>query len=106
MTCGKWRACDLPEAMHAFDLFPLHACLELAQQVGNPPLIWQIHHSLGLLLEKYGNLQKANEHYAEAIALIESTASKLDDPSLTNSLLTAPQTKAIRIGKKLRVNLY
>ena len=69
--------------------------LKLAQQVGNPPLIWQIHHSLGLLLEGYGNPQKANEHYAEAIALIEATASKLDDPSLTNSLLTAPQTKAI-----------
>jgi len=70
--------------------------LKLAQHVGNPPLIWQTHHSLGLLLEEYGNPQKANEHYAEAIALIEATASKLNDPSLKNSLLTAPQTKAIR----------
>jgi len=70
--------------------------LTLAQHVGNPPLIWQIHYSLGLLLEKCGTPQKANEHYAEAIALIEATASKLSDPSLKNSLLTAPQTKAIR----------
>jgi len=70
--------------------------LKLAERLGNPPLIWQIHHSLGLLLEEYGNPQKANEHYAEAIALIEATASKLDDPSLTNSLLTAPRTKAVR----------
>jgi len=70
--------------------------LKLAQQIGNPPLIWQIHHSLGLLHEECGNPQKANEHYAEAIALIESTASKLNDPSLKNSLLTAPPTDAIR----------
>jgi len=69
--------------------------LKLAQEVGNPPLLWQIHYSFGLLLEKQGNLQKANEHYAEAIALIEETASKLNDASLKNSLLTAPQTKAI-----------
>jgi len=69
--------------------------LKLAQQVGNPPLIWQIRHSLGLLLEKCGSPQKANEHYAEAIALIEATASKLNDSSLRNSFLTAPQTKAI-----------
>jgi len=69
--------------------------LKLAQQVGNPPLLWQIHYSLGLLLEKHGNPQEANEHHAEAIALIEETASKLKDASLKNILLTAPQTKAI-----------
>jgi len=69
--------------------------LKWAQQVGNPPLIWQTHHSLGRLLEEYGNPQKANEHYAEAIALIEETASKLKDASLKNILLTAPQTKAL-----------
>jgi hypothetical protein len=47
------------------------------------------------LLEKQGNLQKANEHYAQAIARMEETASKLKDESLKNSLLTAQQTKAI-----------
>jgi len=70
--------------------------LELAQQVGNPPILWQTHYSLGLLLEKHGNRQEANEHYAQAIALIEETASRLSDESLKNVLLTAPQTKAIR----------
>jgi len=69
--------------------------LKLAQQVGNPPLLWQIHYTLGLLLEKHGDSLKANEHHAEAIALIEETASKLKDASLKNILLTAPQTKAI-----------
>lgn len=70
--------------------------LKLAKEVGNPPLLWQTHYSLGLLLEKHGNPQKASEHHAEAIALIEETASRLEDASLKNSLLTAQQTKAIR----------
>lgn len=70
--------------------------LKLAQQVGNPPILWQTHHSFGLLFEKQGNPQKANEHYAEAIALIEATASRLNDPSFRNSLLTATRTQAIR----------
>ena len=70
--------------------------LRLAQQIGNPPLLWQTHYSLGLLLEKHGNTQKANEHYKEALGLVEGTASKLNDLSLRNTLLTAPQTKAIQ----------
>ena len=70
--------------------------LKLAQQVVNPPLIWQIHHSLGLLLEKHRNPEKANDHYAEAITIIEETASKLNDSSLRNTLLTAPQTSMMR----------
>jgi predicted ATPase len=70
--------------------------LKLAQELGNPPILWQIHYSLGALLEKYESQQKANEHYAQAIALIEETASKLRDASLKNTLLTALQTKAIQ----------
>ena len=70
--------------------------LKIAQKVGNPPILWQTNYSIGLLLEEQGNQQKANEHHAEAIALIEATASKLNDPSLKDSLLTSAQTKAIR----------
>jgi predicted ATPase len=70
--------------------------LNSAQRVGNPPLLWQIHYSLGLLFEKRQNPQRANEHYAESVALIETTASKLNDPSLKNALSTAPLTKAAR----------
>jgi predicted ATPase len=72
--------------------------LKLGKEVGNPPTLWQIHCSLGLLLEKHVNPQKAYEHYAEAKALIEETASKLEDASLKNILLTAPQTKAIQVA--------
>ncbi|UCB60385.1 MAG: tetratricopeptide repeat protein [Candidatus Bathyarchaeota archaeon] len=74
----------------------MEEALALAQQVGNPPLLWQIHYSLGLLLEKKENPQKANVHYAEAIELIKATALKLDDPSLKKSLLTSQATKTIR----------
>jgi tetratricopeptide (TPR) repeat protein len=70
--------------------------LESAKEVGNPPLLWQIHHGLGLLLEGHGDPERAREHHAEAMTLIEATASKLDDTSLKNALLTAPETGAIR----------
>jgi len=70
--------------------------LQLAQEMGNPPLLWQIHYGLGLLLEKQGDPHKANEHQAEALALIETTATKLNDLSLKNTVLTAPLTKTIR----------
>ena len=74
----------------------MEKALKLAKKVGNPPSIWAIHCSLGLLLEKNEDPQKANEHYAKSIALIEATASKLNDASLKNVLLSAPLTKAIR----------
>ncbi|UCH57910.1 MAG: hypothetical protein JSV18_03135, partial [Candidatus Bathyarchaeota archaeon] len=74
----------------------MERALDLTQQMGTPHLLWQIHHSLGLLLEKHGDTKKASEHHAEALALIEATASRLDDPSLKNTLLTAPPTKTIR----------
>jgi len=86
-------AAKMDKTMEAIEL--MEKALKLAQQVGNPPILWQTHYSLGLLLEKQGNTQKANEHYAQAIALIEETASKLKDASLKNILLTAPQTRAI-----------
>jgi hypothetical protein len=70
--------------------------VELAQQVGNPPLLWQIHYSFGLLEEKRGDARKANEHYAKAIALIEAVASQLNDVVIKSNLLTSKNTRAMR----------
>ncbi len=70
--------------------------LSLAQHVGNPPLLWQIHYSFGLLEEEYGDAEKANEHYAKAMALIEAVASQLNDAVLKSTLLTSQDTRAIR----------
>jgi tetratricopeptide (TPR) repeat protein len=82
---------NLSEAIESME-----EALNLAKQMGTPNLLWQIHHSLGLLLQKHGDTKKASEHHAEALVLIEATASKLDDTSLKNTLLTAPLTKTIR----------
>jgi tetratricopeptide (TPR) repeat protein len=70
--------------------------LKLAQQVGNPTQLWQLHYSFGLLEEKHGDAQKANEHYAKAIALIEAVASRLNDAVLRSTLLTSQETRAVR----------
>ncbi len=70
--------------------------LKLAQQVGNPPLLWEIRYNLGLLLEKLGDSKKSNEHLTEALSLIMTTAAKLTDTSLKIALRTAPLTKMIR----------
>jgi predicted ATPase len=74
----------------------MEKALELAQQVGNPPLLWQIHYSFGLLEEKCGGAQKANEHYAKAMALIEAVASQLNDAVVRSTLLTSQETRAVR----------
>jgi tetratricopeptide (TPR) repeat protein len=70
--------------------------LNLAQQVGNPTQLWQIHYSLGLLEEKLGDAQEANEHYAKAIALLEAVASQLNDAVLKGTLLASQKTRAVR----------
>jgi tetratricopeptide (TPR) repeat protein len=81
---------DLREAIESME-----KALNLAEQMGTPHLLWQIHHGLGLLLEKHGDPKKASEYHAEALTLIEATASKLDDLSLKNTLLTSPMAKTI-----------
>ncbi len=70
--------------------------LNVAQQVGNPPLLWQIHHSLGLLEEENGDTRNAGEHYTKAITIIEAVASQLNDVVLKSTLLTSPETRAVR----------
>jgi tetratricopeptide (TPR) repeat protein len=74
----------------------MEKALGLAQQVGNPPLLWKIHYSLGLVEEKYGDAQKANEHYAKALSLIEAVASQLSDTVVKSTLLTSQEARAIR----------
>jgi len=70
--------------------------LKTAQRVGNPPLLWEINYSLGLLFEKQGEPQKAKVHYARSLALIEAVALKLDSSVLKSALLTSPMTRTMR----------
>jgi tetratricopeptide (TPR) repeat protein len=85
---------EMGKTGEAIDL--MRDSLNVALEVGNPPILWQIHHGLGRLLEEQGKLHEAEEHYAEAMTLIEDTTSKLNDLSLRKSLMTAPETIAIR----------
>jgi len=82
---------DMDEAIELME-----DALKLAQQVGNPPLLWQVNYSLGLLFERHGNPQEANMHYANSLALIEAVASKLNNAILKSTLLTSPVTRTIR----------
>jgi tetratricopeptide (TPR) repeat protein len=70
--------------------------LNLAKQLGTPHLLWQINYSYGHLLDKCRRHREAEEQYAIAINLIETTASRLNDQTLAKTLLNAPMTKAIR----------
>ena len=93
----KLKAEALAKIGHAEEAIELmEKALELAQQVGNPPLLWQIHYSFGLLEEKRGDARKANEHYAKAITLIEAVAAQLNDAVVKSTLLTSQETRAIR----------
>src|SRR3990170_8229958 len=74
----------------------IEEALNLAQQMGSPTQLWQIHYFFGLLEEKHGNARKANEHYVKAIALIEAVASQLNDPVVKSTLLTSQETRAVR----------
>lgn len=74
----------------------MKSSLRIARQIGNPPSIWQILYSLGLLHEKDGDAEKANECYAQAIALIEAVAAKLNHAVLKTTFLASPETRAIR----------
>jgi len=74
----------------------MEKALNLAQHVGNPPLLWQIHYSFGLLHEKNGDVQRANELYVRSLALIEAVASQLNDAVVKSTLLTSQETRDIR----------
>lgn len=73
----------------------MERALEFAQQVGNPPLLWQIHYSLGLLKEKRGDAQEANEQYVKAMALLEAVAAQLNDAVVKSTLLTSKEARAV-----------
>jgi CHAT domain-containing protein len=58
------------------------SAIRIAAKASDPEPQWRAHGSLGRMAEKEGKNQKAFEHYAEAIQIIESQRTKLTDPSL------------------------
>jgi CHAT domain-containing protein len=58
------------------------SAIEMAAKISDPDIQWRSHGFLGRIAEKEENNQKAFEHYAKAISIIESMRAKFADPSL------------------------
>ncbi len=58
------------------------SAIGVAAKAGDPLSQWRGHGGLGRIAEKEGDNQKAFEHYAKAITIIESMRSKFTDPGL------------------------
>jgi CHAT domain-containing protein len=65
------------EAKESFE-----SAIRIALEAGDPGPQWRAHGSLGRIAEKEGDNQKAFEHYAETIKIIESMRAKFMDPEL------------------------
>jgi CHAT domain-containing protein len=58
------------------------SAIEIAVKAANPETQWRAYLGLGRIGENEGDNQKAFEHYAKAISIIESMRAKFTDPSL------------------------
>ena len=58
------------------------SAIKIAIQAGDPEPQWRAYDSLGRMAENEGDDQKAFEHYAKAISVIESMRAKFTDPGL------------------------
>ena len=69
------------------------SAIQIAAKASDPEPQWRAHGWLGRMAEKKGENQKAFEHYAETIKIIESQRAKFTDPGL----------KAVFMKDKLRI---
>ncbi|MDQ3931504.1 MAG: AAA family ATPase, partial [Actinomycetota bacterium] len=74
----------------------LQAALGAAQQIGNPPQLWQTHAALGRLRTAKGKTEDARNAYQQALSIIEGVAAGLHDEGLRATLLDSPQTQTVR----------
>ena len=74
---SHWQLNEMNEARKSFE-----SALTEANKWGRPEPTQVAHTFLGRIAEREGDDQKAFEHYAEAIKIIEGMRSKLTDPSL------------------------
>jgi CHAT domain-containing protein/Tfp pilus assembly protein PilF len=74
---SHWQLNEMNEARKSFE-----SALTEANKWARPDAMRVAHTFLGRIAEKEGDDQKAFEHYAEAIKIIEGMRSKLTDPSL------------------------
>ena len=68
----------------------INEALGLAVETQSPFLMWRIRYAMGHIYAENGEQEKANQNYSKAKSLIEETASKLEDCTLAESLLSTP----------------
>jgi tetratricopeptide (TPR) repeat protein len=75
------------------------ACLEkamsMAEEIGNPPLVWKSRFALAGVLEQLGRNEEAQQHYDQAAAVVEHTAAGLSDPVMRKTFLLAGPVRAV-----------
>jgi tetratricopeptide (TPR) repeat protein len=67
----------------------------MADEIGNPPLIWKSHFALAQALSRRGRRSEARQHYWRAAATVERTAASLKQRTLRETFLSAKPVKAV-----------
>ena len=78
----------------------LEKARELADQMGNPPLMWKARYSLSQVYKKQGKPEAAELELEQAIAVIERMASKVTDTEVRQTFLKSQQVQAVYEGAK------
>ena len=74
----------------------LATALEIAQEIGNPPQLWNTHAALGDLRQAQGRVDDGRQAYRDALAVIEGVAAGLSDESLRETFLSSDHVQGIR----------
>ena len=74
----------------------LEKARELADQIGNPPLMWKTRYSLSQVYSKQGKPEAAKAELEQAIAVIERMASKVSDAEVRETFLRSQPVQAVR----------
>ena len=74
----------------------LQKALTLAKEVGNPPQLWKTYQALGELYERQDETKQARSAYTNAIEVIDSVASRLQDQQIKQTFLAARPVQELR----------
>jgi class 3 adenylate cyclase/tetratricopeptide (TPR) repeat protein len=74
----------------------IEMALAIAKEIGNPAQLWKTYAALGELREAQGRANEVKQAYGEAVSVIESVASALEDESLRETFLSSPHVQGIR----------
>ena len=73
----------------------LHKALTLAEKIGLPGELWQIHSKIGELHEGRGEAEQAREAFSGAAQTLRTLAQKIRDEKLREGFRSAPQVRRV-----------